>query len=280
MTRSRFIRRTLNGLLAVGLSLAACGSQADLTLIGRSSVSALGSATSGQEALMLKDRMMRRDVLDRGRAYSYIFDFKARRVSVVDHGLRQAEIHQLDDPKSSAAIAARAGFKMDLDKTGRQHDVRHWKCVEHNLQVSLPSEIGGEQATFQVSGTVWLAKNTPEQKQMDNFRDAAAAPEFLVGLPAVAKITEDQAVGIGETLRRLSQLGALCAIDVQSRYDGPGRMALLSQRVPTRVSLTYDDFKNDSLDERVFTVPAGYRTVNKTVAPQSTEPKSPVSKSR
>ncbi|MBK6744054.1 MAG: hypothetical protein IPG66_14200 [Hydrogenophilales bacterium] len=259
-------------LAAMSLGALALGAQADLTLIGRSSVSALGSATSGQEALMLKDKLMRRDVLDRGRAYSYLFDLSMRRVSVIDHGLRQAEVHLLDDSKASAVKAVKAGFKMDLEKTGRQHALRHWKCLEHSLQVTMPAEIGGEQALFQLSGTVWLAKDTPEQKQMDNFRSVAASPEFLVGLPAVSKITEDQALGVGETLRRLSTLGAMCALDLQSRYEGTGRMAMLSQRVPTRVSLTYDTFKNDTLDEKAFGIPAGYRTIDKTPATSAADP--------
>jgi hypothetical protein len=264
MTRlTNIASRLLTISICAGLTQTAF---ADLTLIGRSSVSALGSATSGQEALMLKDKRMRRDVLDRGRAYSYLFDLAARRVTVIDHGMRQAEIHQLDDAKLSSVKATQAGYKMELDKTGRQHALRHWKCVEYTLQVTLPAEIGGEHALFNVSGTVWLAKDTPEQKQLDNFRSAASSPEFLIGLPAMAKITEDQAMAVGETLQRLSNKGAVCAIDVQSRYDGNGRMAMLSQRVPTRLSVTYDNFKNETLEDFAFTVPAGYQTINKTSA--------------
>lgn len=236
---------------------------ADLTLLGRSSVSALGGFTAGQEALMIKQKLMRRDVLDRGRAYSYLFDFTARRITVIDHGLRQAEVHQLDDAKASSAKAAKIGYKLDLDKTGRQHAVKHWQCVEYTLQAAMPAEIGGEKATFQLAGSVWLAKDTPEQKEMETFRAAAATPEFLVGLPAVARITEDQALGIGETIRRLANMGTLCAFDVQSRYEGGGRMATLSQKVPTRLSLTYDNFRTESLDTNAFTIPTGYQVQNK-----------------
>lgn len=236
---------------------------ADLTLLGRSSVSALGGFTAGQEALMIKQKLMRRDVLDRGRAYSYLFDFTARRITVIDHGLRQAEVHQLDDAKASSAKAAKIGYKLDLDKTGRQHAVKHWQCVEYTLQAAMPAEIGGEKATFQLAGSVWLAKDTPEQKEMETFRAAAATPEFLVGLPAVARITEDQALGIGETIRRLANMGTLCAFDVQSRYEGGGRMATLSQKVPTRLSLTYDNFRTETLDANAFTIPAGYQVQNK-----------------
>jgi hypothetical protein len=250
-------------LLGACALFAASGASADLTLLGRSSVAALGGFTAGQEALMIKQKMMRRDVLDRGRAYSYLFDFTTRRITVIDHGLRQAEVHQIEDGKSASSKAAKVGYKLDLDKTGRQHAVKHWQCVEYTLQASMPAEIGGEKATFQLAGSVWLAKDTPEQKEMETFRAAASTPEFLVGLPAVAKITEDQALGVGETIRRLANMGTLCAFDVQTRYDGGGRMATLSQKVPTRLSLTYDNFRTDSLDANAFSIPAGYQTVNK-----------------
>lgn len=249
--------------IAAGALLASLSARADLTLLGRSSVAALGGFTAGQEALMIKQKMMRRDVLDRGRAYSYLFDFSARRITVIDHGLRQAEVHLLEDAKVSSAKAAKLGYKLDLDKTGRQHAMKHWQCVEYTLQAAMPAEIGGEKATFQLAGSVWLAKDTPEQKEMETFRAAAATPEFLVGLPAVAKITEDQALGIGETIRRLANMGALCAFDVQSRYEGGGRMATLSQKVPTRLSLTYDNFRTEALDANAFTIPSGYQVQNK-----------------
>jgi ribosomal protein L12E/L44/L45/RPP1/RPP2 len=254
----------LRAFLIAGL-FGACvpGARADLTLLGRSSVSALGAFTAGQEALMIRGDLMRRDVLDRGRAYSYLFDFKAHRITIIDHALRQAEVVQLDEPRALSAKATKAGFDMDLEKTGRQHAVRHWKCDEHSLRVSMPAELGGERVNFQLAGSVWLAKGTPEQKEMDTFRDAAASPEFLVGLPAVAKITEDQALAIGETMRRLVSQGVLCAFDVQSRYEGAGRMASLSQKVPTRLGLTYDNFRVEALNDHLFTVPAGYEVVRK-----------------
>lgn len=252
-------------ILAAGLFAATDAARADLLLQGRSSVSALGAFTAGQEALMIHHNQLRRDVLDRGRAYSYLYDFGARRIVIVDHALRTAEVMLLDDLKSAAAKGARAGFKMDLDKTEKSYAVRHWQCVEHNLSVSLPAELGGEQVNFQLNGRVWLAKNTPEQKEMQAFRSAAASPEFLVGLPAVAKITDDQAQAVGEAIRRIANMGVLCAFDVQSRYDGTGRMALLSQKMPTRLSLTYENFKTDAIDERAFGVPIGYQIIRKSV---------------
>jgi hypothetical protein len=253
-------------LLAPALLATPDAARADLVLQGRSSVSALGAFTAGQEALMIRDKQLRRDVLDRGRAYSYLYDFAARRIVVVDHALRIAEVMLLDDLKSGAVKgSARGGFKMDLEKTDKQYAVRHWQCVEHNLAVSLPAELSGEQVTFQLNGRVWLAKNTPEQKEMQAFRSAASSPEFLVGLPAVAKITDDQAQAVGEAIRRISAMGTLCAFDVQSRYEGTGRMALLSQKMPTRLSLTYDNFKTEAIDERAFGVPIGYQIIRKSV---------------
>lgn len=265
MSIANWKTKLAGALLAAACFAAPHLARADLILQGRSSVSALGAFTGGQEALMIRDKQLRRDVLDRGRAYSYLYDFAARRIVIVDHAMRTAEVMLLDDLQSGAVKGTRAGFKMELDKTDRQYAVRHWQCVEHNLSASLPAELNGEHVTFQLNGRVWLAKNTPEQKEMQAFRSAASSPEFLVGLPAVAKITDDQAQAVGEAIRRIAATGTLCAFDVQSRYEGTGRMALLSQKMPTRLSLAYENFKTDAIDERAFGVPIGYQIIRKSI---------------
>ena len=236
---------------------------ADLTLSGRSSLSALGHSTSGQEVLQIKGNKLRRDVMDRGRAYSYLFDLTEHRIVVIDHGFRLAEIHATDDMKPPQAKAGNADFKMDMDKTGRQHDLQDWDCREYKLDVTMPAELGADKVTFKLNGTVWMAKGAKEQKDMAAFRKAASSPEFLVGLPAVAKITQDQAQALGETIRRLSTMGNLCALDVQTLYEGQGRMAELARKVPTRMKVTYDGYSGESIKDEAFEIPAGYRSVNK-----------------
>ncbi len=80
--------------------------RADLTLTGRSALSALGRTTAGQEVLQIKGDRLRRDVMDRGRAFSFLFDLEGRQITVIDHGMKVAEVHSTKDLKASENLAA------------------------------------------------------------------------------------------------------------------------------------------------------------------------------
>lgn len=233
--------------------------RADLTMTGRSSVASMGMPVIGKETLQIRAKQMRRDLIDRGRAYSFLYDLDAREVVVMDHALRQATLYAMpSEVNTPEARAVRKDLKLALDKTGQMHALRHWVCEEHRLEASIPTEVGQDKAVFRLAGTAWLAADTPEQKEMTALRKAAEAPDFLPGVPLQAKISEDQALVVAEVVRRLAGKGMLCALDVQTQYEGTGRMVELARKVATRFSLTYDGFSTDKLPPEAFRVPDNY----------------------
>jgi len=248
-------------LLAGVLAFALAPAWADLTLTGRSSVAAIGMPSIGQERLMLKNHYVRRDVVDRGRAYSYLFDLKAREVTVLDHAFKTAQVHGLAAAENPTVKAKKDDVKLDLTKTGKQHSIRHWKCDEHSLQSDMATQLGTDAAVFRMVGAVWLASNTPEQREMNSLRDAAGNVDYLLGLPSMAQVPPDQARAIGETIRQLSRKGILCGLDVQTRYEGSGRMVELARKVASRLTLAYEDFSTDKIADATFLTPAGYRLI-------------------
>jgi hypothetical protein len=248
-------------LLAVILAFALAPAWADLTLMGRSSVAAMGMPSIGQEKLMLKNHYLRRDVVDRGRAYSYLFDLKAREVTVLDHAFKTAQVHGLAKVDNPTVKAKQDDVKLELSKTGKQHSIRHWKCDEHSLQSDMATQLGTDAAVFRMVGSVWLAANTPEQREMSSLREAAGNADYLLGLPSMAQVSPDQARAIGETIRQLSRKGILCGLDVQTRYEGSGRMVELARKVATRLTVAYLDFSTEKIADSVFLVPDGYRVI-------------------
>lgn len=234
--------------------------RADLTMVGRSSVSSIGMPVIGKETLQIRGKQMRRDLIDRGRAYSFLYDLDEREVAVMDHALRQVTLYAMPAKiTNSEARALRKDLKLDLDKTGRKHALQDWVCEEHKLDASLPTEIGQDKAVFRLTGHVWLAANTPEQKEMNALRRAAEAPDFLPGVPLQAKISEDQALVVAEVIRRLAGRGMLCALEVESQYEGSGRMVELARKVATRLSLAYESYSTKDLEAAAFQIPEGYR---------------------
>ncbi len=237
-------------------------SHADLTLNGRSTVVAMGMQGNGKEKVWLDKAMIRRDMVDRGKAYSNIFDLKAKEVTVVDHSLRQATVYATSSLKeqTEASVDSKA-IKMELKPTGRTHTLQGWPCVEHSLNLAMPAEIGGEKLSFEMEGTVWLAKDTPEQKETASVLKLMREPDFFMGIPALAKTSPVQARGISEAIRRIAPMGLLCSVDVSLKYEGTGRIAQLSRKMASRISLTYDDYSTDAIPKGTFDIPPGYRQV-------------------
>jgi hypothetical protein len=235
---------------------------ADLTLNGRSTVVAMGMQGTGKEKVWLDKTLIRRDMVDRGKAYSNIFDLKAREVTVLDHSLRQATLYSTASlrEQTEATVDSKA-IKLDVKPTGRTHILQKWPCAEHILSLAMPAEIGGEKLSFEMEGTLWLARNTPEQKETATLLKLMQDPDFFLGIPTLAKTSPVQARGISEAIRRIAPMGLLCSVDLSLKYEGTGRIAQLSRKMASRISLTYDDYSTDPIPKESFEIPAGYRVV-------------------
>lgn len=249
-------------MLMCALASLAPPSWADLTLHGRSTVVAMGMQGSGQEKVWLDKTMVRRDMMDRGKAYSNIFDFKAKEVTVIDHSLRQATVHATSSLKqqTDASVDSKA-ITLEVKPTGRTHTLQKWPCAEHNLSLGMPAEIGGEKLNFEMTGTIWLARNTAEQRETAAILKLMQDPDFFMGVPALAKTSPVQARGISEAIRRVAPMGLLCSVDVALKYEGTGRIAALSRKMASRISLTYDDYSTENIPKGAFEIPAGYRAI-------------------
>jgi hypothetical protein len=237
---------------------------ADLSMTGRSTVVAMGMQGNGQEGVWLRGTQIRRDMIDRGKAYSHFYDLKKHEITVIDHSQRLALVYAMAalNLQTDATISSK-DLKLDLTPTGRKHLLQKWNCAEHNIAAAMPAEVGGEKVSFTLNGTVWLARDTPEQKEVAAFVQAAQSPNFFMGIPALAKSSPAQARGMSEIVRRMAPMGLLCAVDVKTKYEGTGRMAALSNKLDSRISLTYEQYGSAPLRADVFDIPNGYRVERK-----------------
>jgi hypothetical protein len=127
----------------------------------------------------------------------------------------------------------------------------------------MPAELGPEKVIVRLEGKVWLARNTREHKDLQAFFKAMDSPDFLMGIPTLAKSSPAQTRALGEVLRRLFNQGMVCAIDVELKYEGGGRMAELARRMGSRLNLVYDNATTEPVPDEFFMVPPGYRQVNR-----------------
>lgn len=253
------LRRSIS-LIALLLPLTA---SADLTLNGRSTVMSMNMPSTSQERIYLKKSWLRRDQLDRGKAYTYIYDLRGRDISALDHSLRQLKVYQMNAlDNSTEARLSHKDLKLTLDPTGLKHALGSWNCLENSLSASMPAELGPEKINLRLDGKVWLAHGSREQKDLQAFFKAMDAPDFLVGIPALSNTSPAHTRALGEVLRRLFNQGMVCAIDVEMKYEGGGRMAELARRMGSRLNLVYESASTDPVPDEFFTVPPGYRQVS------------------
>lgn len=249
-------------MLGLAALLLAGQAAADLTLNGRSTVVSMNMPATSQERIYLKKSILRRDKVERGKAHTYLFDLNGQEIRALDHSLRQLQVVAMSPPATTPeAKIADKDIKLDLDPTGQKHPLGTWNCLENNLVASMPAELGPERINLQLNGKVWLAKGTRELKDLQAFFKAMEAPDFLVGIPALQKTSAAQNRAVGDILQRLFKQGMVCAIDVEVRYEGGGRMAELARRMGTRFTLAYDSVTTEALPDDYFAVPTGYQTV-------------------
>jgi hypothetical protein len=252
------------GVAALVAVLIPGGASADLTLTGRSTVMSMNMPATSQERVYIKKSWMRRDQLDRGKAYTYIYDLHSHEISVLDHSQRQLQAFEMTAPSNAPeARLAHKDLKLELEPTGLKHALGTWNCVESSLDASMPAELGPEKVLLQLTGKVWLAKNTREQKELQPFFKAMDSPDFLLGIPAFAKSSPAQTRALGEILRRLFNQGMVCAIEVELKYEGGGRMAELARRMGSSLKLVYDNVALDPVPDEFFVVPPGYQPVRR-----------------
>lgn len=245
-------------LTTAWLATGSAPTHADLTLNGYSQVSALNRPSRSQEVLYLKKDRLRRDLTERGRSYTYLYDLKQRELTFIDHLFRQAEVRRFEAGEAKAAPKTK-DLKLDLTPTGRKHDLAPWECVEHQVKASLPGSMGQEAVVVNLDGRVWLAPNTREQRHIDPFIKAIPAQDLFIGVPTQGRAAATQVQGVNEVLRRILPKGMLCAFEIQVDYEGDGPMANLARRMATRVSLVYESVTDSALDDELFAIPAGYR---------------------
>ncbi len=251
-------------LIFLALAALPLGAAADLTLTGRSTVMSMNVPSTSQERVYLKKSWLRRDQLDRGKAYTYIYDLRGREINALDHSQRQLRVYGMNPVANTPdARISQKDLKLELEPTGLRHQLGAWNCVEHNLDASMPAELGPEKAILQLAGKVWLAKNTHEQKDLQVFFKAMDSPDFLIGIPALAKVSPAQMRAVGEVLQRLFSHGMVCAIEVDLKYEGGGRMADLARRMGTRLNVVYENASGDPVPDAFFMVPPGYQRVSR-----------------
>jgi hypothetical protein len=251
-------------LLTAVLLAWSAGSRADLTLSGYSVVGAFGVPLSSQEQIWIRNTSLRRDFMERGRAYTQLFDLARKQAVIIDHFTRVAELHDLNAPVATTEASMPAGgLKLKFEPTGNARPLLEWSCREFEVAASMPARLGSEETVFHLNGKVWVASGVEEEAAVKGLVSEAKKPGFFLGIPSVARVTPAQSLLMNEIIRKLATKGLPCAGELESSYEGNGPMVNLARKMPSKVSVTFQKYSTEPIKPEMFMVPAGYQQVQR-----------------
>jgi hypothetical protein len=234
----------------------------DLTLSGYSTIASFGMPMSGQEQIMIHKTSVRRDFVDRGKAYTHLFDLAKRQAVIIDHLLRRAEVYDLNAIQANIEVSAPVNsLKLNIERTGREHPLQNWTCSEYDLSVSMPAVMGTEAIVFHLQGQIWLAERARERAEVKDLVKIAKRPDFFLTIPEVARIVPAQARSVSELIRKMAPKGLPCAGQIDVSYEGNGPMANLARKMPTRLGVEVQNYSTSPIPPEAFAIPAGYQIV-------------------
>lgn len=237
---------------------------ADLTLTGHSTMGGFGASVAQEDRLLIHDTWLRRDFMDRGKAYTHMFDLAKRQVVVIDHSFRSVEIFDMAALNGATQVSAPAEkLDMNLARTDNKRTLGGWTCVEHIVSARMPALLGVEPVTFVLNGSVWLASGVPEQAAVKALVHASKDPDFFMGLPTAVKFAPTQARGINEMIRRIAPKGLMCGGEIGFTFEGDGPMANLARKMPAKLGIEYRAYSDAPISVEAFVIPAGYRVVKR-----------------
>lgn len=251
-------------MLAVAVLAWSTGLRADLVLSGHSVTSAFNMPLSSQEQLWIRNTSLRRDFMDRGRAYTHLFDLARKQAVIIDHFSRTAELHDLGtlDARTEASAPA-SGLKLKFEPTGNARPLQNWTCKEYAIEASMPARLGNEVTVFHLKGAIWVASGMPEEASIKDLVNESKKPGFFLGIPAMANVTPAHSRMMSEVIRKLASKGLPCAGEVEGSYEGSGPLVNLARKMPSKFSVTFQKFSSDPIKPDMFTIPAGYYQVQK-----------------
>jgi hypothetical protein len=250
--------------LALACALAATPAAADVIVKQRSSgKGGVGAAMSGEMVQSIKGTRMRSDQAIGGNESSTIFDVTARKMIVLNHKKKEADVYDMS--KLSKEIPAAAGdIKATVTPTSETRQIAGATCTVHTMNVTIPMEMGTDKMEMTMAGPVCLARNAPGAAEYAAFYTAAAESGFFFTDPRAAKAQPGQAKGMTAWYREMSERGMPYSTELNMKFSGTGMMASMMNKMGG-MSMTTEvtSISTEPVADAIFEVPTGYKVTTR-----------------
>jgi hypothetical protein len=237
---------------------------ADVTFKQKVSGKGMIAAAAGDSVQFIKGARMRTDQAIGGKETTTIIDANAQQMTVLNHKRREAEVYDMTRIAADLAKIPMSDVKASVTPTTETRQIAGSTCTVHQMQVSVPTEMGPEKVTIVLAGPICLVKNGPGQADFAAFYKAAADKGLFFGDPRAAKAQAGQAKGMTEMYRQMATLGVPLAQEMNFKFEGTGMMAAMMGKMGSNTMTTeVVSVSTDTIPDSTFEVPAGYKIVKR-----------------
>lgn len=260
MTTWRLLTSLALSLIMLIMLTMAAPAAADVTIRQKTSGTGLAGAMAGETVQQIKGTKMRTDQTMAGERTSVIMDAVTRRMILLNHATREAEVHDMATIGQQLDKISAGEIKVSVTPTGQTRQVAGVTCTVHEMRTSVPAEMGGAPMTFLIGGPVCLAQGGPGVADYAAFFKAAEENGLFFGDPRTAQAQPGQAKGLTALYQEMATRGVPYASEIQLSIEGSGPMAALMAKMGGMTMITeVVSIATDAIPDSVFEIPEGYR---------------------
>lgn len=251
--------------ILITAALAACVATpafADVTVTSQVTGRGAAKMADGQTVTYIKGLKMRADSTAGGRNTSVIIDVDGQKMVTLDHGSKQAQVHDLARLRQDLSQAMKGGpAGASLTPNGRTEQVAGRSCTGYDVAIAMPMAVGDGNLKMTMSGPVCIAQGAPGTADFTRFYVAAAERGFILSDPATAKASPQQSQGMTELYRQMAATGGIpYRMEMSMKVEGSGPMVPMMNKMMANAAFvtTVQNVTTDEIPADRFEVPAGY----------------------
>jgi hypothetical protein len=242
----------------------AAPASADVTLRQKfSGKMAMAGSMSGDGAVYIKGNRMRNENGMGGQATATIFDLDSQQMIVLNEKRREADVYDMAKMRADLEKVSMSDIQARVTPTPQTREIAGQSCTVHNMEVVVPTDMGGEKIKLLLTGPVCLSKTAPGQAELAAFYKAASEKGMIFGDARAVKAQPGNARGMSVFYREMTSRGVPLAQEMSIKFEGTGPMAgMMSKMGGTTMTTEAVSIAADPIPDSMFEIPAGYK-VNK-----------------
>lgn len=249
-------------LAAFSAAAFALSAQADVTMKTSMTGKGLGISGTTSATTYIKGLKMRTDTVAGRKNLSTIFDVDAQKMYILDVDKKEANAWDMAAfaEKLSTTVAPQ-GMQASLKPNGQTKSVAGLSTDGYDIDIVVPTNVGGMQMNMRLTGTTWIAKGAPGSADYAAFYQGAAEKGWIFSDPRAAQGSPGQAKAMAQMYTEFAKIGGLpYETQMDIKAEGGGAMGgLMAKFGGMQTTTTTESVDTAALGDELFQLPADYK---------------------